>query len=82
LADPESQKTTITITKNEMKLTTSTHMGTVKDSLPFNHGDVTAEVNAAYLQRAIRHCDQMAILENCCLFQKTPNVLQIVSNMG
>lgn len=83
LSDPESQKTLLTVEKGKLQMLTETHMGTVKDVLVFKgHVDVTANVNASHLQRALGYCDQMFILDNCVVFEKLPNVFQIVSNMG
>lgn len=82
LADPESQRTEILVSKGKMTLFTSTHMGDVEDFIAFKgHPDVRANVNASHLQRAVKHCDQMAIHENCVVFEKAPNVLLLVSNM-
>lgn len=83
LADPESQKTSIAVEKRKMHLLTETHMGEVHDTLPCEgHPDVMANVNASHLQRALVYCDKMLILDNCVVFEKSPNVFQIVSNMG
>lgn len=83
LADPESQKTSVSIENGRMLLHTETHMGEIKDMLTFkNHPDVDANVNASYLQKAIQYCDQIAFHENCTVLEKTPDVLQLVSNMS
>lgn len=83
LADPETQKTRISVVKGKVKIHTETHMGEVKDELNFKgHPDVDADVNAAHLQNAIQYCDQIAFLENCTVLEKKPDVLHIVSNMG
>lgn len=83
LADPESQKTTITIAKGKLQMLTDTHMGEVKDDLIMKgHPDIQANVNASYLQRAIQYCDQIAFLDSCTLLEKSPDVLQIISNMA
>lgn len=83
LSDPESQKTVMTVSKGRLQILTETHMGEVKDDLPLKgHPDVKAHVNASHLQRAIQYCDQVAILEGCTVFEKTPDVFQLVSNMG
>ena len=82
LADPESQRTEVVLSKGKMTLFTSTHMGDVEDILPFKgHPDVRANVNASHLQRALEHCDQMAVHENCVVFEKAPNIMLLVSNM-
>ncbi len=84
LADPESQKTVITVSKNKMSLFTETHMGDVRDTVLglVGHPDVVAAVNASHLQRALRDCDQIAIHDNCVVLEKTPDVLMLVSNMS
>lgn len=83
LADPESQKTLVTVDKGKLHLYTETHMGEIRDVLPLKgHPDVDANINASHLQRAIQYCDQIAFLENCTLLEKTPDVLQVVSNMA
>lgn len=83
LSDPESQKTIATVEKGKLTLLTETHMGEIKDILILKgHQDVTAHINAAHLQRALQYCDQIAIHENCVVLEQTPDVLQLVSNMG
>jgi DNA polymerase III sliding clamp (beta) subunit (PCNA family) len=83
LADPESKMTSATVSKGRLKLTTETHMGEIKDDLAFKgHPDVEANVNASHLYRALQHCDKFAIHENCTVFEKGTEVLQLVSNMG
>ncbi len=84
LADPESQKTIITVAKNKLSLFTETHMGNVSDTVPFNvgHPEVVANVNASHLQRALQICDQIIIHDNCVVLEKTPDVLMLVSNMS
>lgn len=81
LADPESQKTKINIGKGGLKMSTETHMGEVKDTLPFKGRDVDLNINAAHVYRALEHGEQISFLENCTLLE-SPNVLQLVSNMG
>jgi DNA polymerase III sliding clamp (beta) subunit (PCNA family) len=82
LADPESQKTQIAVSKGKLRLLTETHMGQVKDEMPMKgHPDIEINVNAAHLQRALEHCEQIAFLENCTVLE-APDVLQVVSNMG
>lgn len=83
LADPESQKTRITISKGKMRLLTETQMGEVADELPFKgHPDIVANVNAAYIHKALQRCDQLAIHDNCTVLEKGDDVLLLVSNMG
>lgn len=83
LADPESQKTVITVAKGKVKMLTETHMGEIKDELTLKgHPDVDANVNASHLQRAIGYCDQIAFLDNCTVLEKAPDVLLLVSNMA
>jgi hypothetical protein len=82
LADAESKKTDVSIVKGKMHLLTSTHMGDVADTLLFkDHPDVNASISAAHLQQALDYCDQMAVLENCIVLEKAPDVLMLVSNL-
>lgn len=83
LADPESQKTVITVTKGKAHLLTETHMGEINDHLAFKgHPDAMANVNASHLQRAIASCDSIAFHDNCTVLEKAPDVFQLVSNMN
>lgn len=83
LADPESQKTRLTVAKGKIKLLTETQMGEVADELPFKgHPDIVANVNAAYIHKALQRCDQIAIHDNCTVLEKGDDVLLLVSNMG
>lgn len=82
LADPESQKTVLTVDNGKLEMLTNTHMGVVRDSLSIRgHEDVEAHVNAAFIQRAISTCDQMAIFGNCCVFKNGDQILQLIGNM-
>ena len=83
LADPESQKTKLTVTKGKLQLLTETHMGEIKDDLVLKgHPDVTANINASHVQHALEYCDHMAVLENCIVLEKDPDVFLLVSNMN
>lgn len=83
LADPESQKTVATVSKGKLQLLTVTHMGEIKDDLVLKgHLDVVANVNASHLHKAIQYCDQIAFFDNCTILEKTPDILQLVSNMN
>lgn len=83
LADPESQKTFLSIEKGKMNLHTETYMGEISDTLTFKeHPDVDANVNASHLQRAIQYCDQIAVHDNCVVLEKAPDVLLLMSNMN
>lgn len=83
LADPESQKTVITVTKGKLKIVTQTHMGEIKDELVLKgHPDGEGNVNAAHLLQAIQHCDQIAFHDNCTVLEKAPDVFMLVSNMS
>lgn len=83
LADAESTKTIITVSKGKALLNTETHMGSITDGLSYNSGtDVVAHVNASHVQRALRLADQIAILENCVVFENSEGVFQLVSNMS
>jgi DNA polymerase III sliding clamp (beta) subunit (PCNA family) len=83
LADAESQRTTIEISKGKMLLFTETNtMGEIKDELTFEgHPDVIAQVSASHLQQALVYCDQAAFHDNCVVFEKAPHIFQLVSNM-
>lgn len=83
LADPESQQTELTISKGKLNLLTRTHMGEVRDTLSFKgHPDITANVNAAYLHKALQRCDKIAVYDNCVVLEKDSDVLLVVSNLG
>lgn len=83
LADPESQKTKITVSKGKVRLLTETQMGEVSDEVPFKgHPDIVANVNAAYIHKALQRCDQIAFHDNCVVLEKGTDVLLLVSNMG
>jgi len=82
LADPESQKTIITIIKNKMTLLTETHMGEIKDDFKLEgHPDVVVNINASHLQNALGSCTGMAVLEKCIILE-APDVFKLVSNMS
>lgn len=82
-ADPESQKTEVEINKGKMRLLTKTHMGEVRDSLAIKgHPDIVANVNAAYIHKAVSRCDTIAFHDNCVVLEKGDDVLLLVSNMG
>jgi len=82
LADPESQKTIVTIAKNKMTLLTETHMGEIKDDFKLEgHPDVIANINASHLQNALGSCIEMAVLEKCIILE-APDVFKLVSNMS
>lgn len=83
LADPESAKTQITVAKGKLKMCTQTHMGEVRDEMAFKgHPDIVADVNSAYIHKALQRCDQLAIHDNCIVLEKGDDVLLLVSNMG
>jgi DNA polymerase III sliding clamp (beta) subunit (PCNA family) len=83
VADPESAKTVMEVEQG-LRLTTETQMGLIKDVLPYQKGQeqVTANVSAAMVQRAIGLCDEMAILERCTVYRKGDFLYMVVSNMG
>ena len=83
VADPESAKTVMEV-DNGLRLTTDAQMGLIKDVLPYPKGQeqVTANVSAAMVQRAIGLCDEMAILERCTVYRKGEELYMVVSNMG
>lgn len=81
MTETQSQKTTVTLEKNKMRLFTETHMGEISDTLLFaGNREAEVSVNASHLQRAIKHCDKVAFHENGTLFEKE-NVMIFVSNM-
>ncbi len=82
LADAESQKTSVTIAKGKLKMSTETHMGQVNDEMPFKgHPDVQASIHASYLAKSIQVCDQIAIHEGCTVMEKEgADVFQLISN--
>lgn len=83
LSDPESAKTHLSIEKGVMTLFTETHMGEIKDTIQCKGwADVTANVNASHLQRALAHCGKIIIRSNCVEFEGDDNVYMLVSNMG
>lgn len=82
LADPESQKTVVTIAKSKMTLLTETHMGEIKDDFKLEgHSDVEASINASHLQKALESCIGLAVLENCIILE-APDVFKLVSNVS
>lgn len=82
LADPESQKTTVTIVNNKMILLTQTHMGEIKDDFKLDgHPDGVVNINASHLQKALEGSQQIAFHEKCVVLS-APNVFKLVSNMS
>jgi hypothetical protein len=83
LADPESQKTSLSINKSRGELLTETHMGEIRDSVPLKgHDDVTCSINASHIQRCLSHCDTFAFTEQCTILEKGSDIFMLVSNMG
>lgn len=82
IADPESAKTVLTVEANRLKLLTQTNMGTVKDTLAFEHPEVEAAVSAELVQRCVSLSAEMAVLENCVIFKDGEKLLILTSNMG
>lgn len=82
VADPESKPTQLTVEGNKLHLVTDTHLGTVRDVLPFKHPDVVALVSAELMQRSIELTTEMSILENCCCFNNGLALFQLLSNYG
>lgn len=82
LSDVENNKTLVSVAKGKLILTTETHNGHIRDELPFKgHADVDASVHAAYLAKAIKFCDKMAIYEACTVMEKEgADVFQLISN--
>lgn len=82
LADPESQKTVLTVEGGKLSLLTETHMGEVYDSLALKgHPDVRANINASHIQAAIKACDRIVFNDRCAVLEKSTDVLMLVSNM-
>ncbi len=82
LADPESQKTVVTIVNSKMTLLTETHMGEIKDDFKLEgHSDVVANINASHLQNALKSCKQISFHEKCVILE-APDVFKLVSNMS
>lgn len=80
-ADPESAKTSISLSKGKLQLFTETPMGDVRDDLILKgHPDINASVNASHIQGAVNHCDKIAFLENCTVLKKNDDVFMLVSN--
>jgi DNA polymerase III sliding clamp (beta) subunit (PCNA family) len=83
IADPESAKTSLEVGEGKLYLYTETQMGLVKDVLPCpKHAEVTADVFAAMVQRAIGLCDEIAILDGCTVYRQGETLFMVVSNMG
>lgn len=82
IADPESAKTVLDIADGRLRLSTETQMGVVTDTLTCKHPNVTAEVSAAMVQRAIGLCNEIAILEGCTVYRDGATLFMVVSNMG
>lgn len=83
LADPETAKTVITVASDRLKLVTTTAMGVVRDSVVCpKHAEVEVNVSAAIMQAAIEHCDEMTLLENCCVFKKGDQLFVLTGNMS
>lgn len=83
LADPESQKTQLSVEGGKMSLLTETHMGEVHDALVMKgHPDVQANINASYIASAIKVCDRVSFNDRCAVLQKGNDVLMLVSNMN
>lgn len=83
LADPESQRTLLTVGKGKAELFTETPMGTVRDSVILRgHGDVECSINASHVQRSLDSCDVCAFTEQATLLNKGNEVFILISNMG
>lgn len=81
VADPESKPTQLTVEGGKLTLLTDTHLGVVRDVLPFKHPDVAALVSPELMQRSIKVCTEMSILENCCCF-RSDELFCLLSNYG
>ena len=71
------------VADGKLLLSTETHMGVVRDTLPCpKHPDLIARVSAAMVQRAIGLCDKIAILEGCTVYRQGTTLFMVVGNMG
>lgn len=83
LSDTETVPTLVSIKGPHAGLLTQNQMGRVEDEIEFgDHAEVTANVSAEMIQRCIGLCDEMAIMENCCVFRKGKKLFILTSNMG
>lgn len=82
VADPESKPTQLTVEGGKLRLLTDTHLGTVRDVLPFKHPDVQALVSAELLQRSISLCTEIAVMENCVCTRSGDELFVLLSNYG
>ena len=82
IADADSAKTVLTVAKGKLSLHTETHDGLIEDTIAWpDKSEVTADVTASHVQKAIGVCDTMAITDRCTAYKKD-NIFIIVSNMG
>jgi DNA polymerase III sliding clamp (beta) subunit (PCNA family) len=83
IADPESAKTVLDLNGGKLRLSTETQMGLVNDTVPFPADyDISIDVSAAMVQRAVGLCNEMAIMEGCTVYRDGATLFMIVSNMG
>lgn len=82
LADLETSKTSISVSKGKITLYTETQNGEVEDLLAFKgHADIEVNVSASHIQGALKHCDHVMFLEHCTMFEKEDTLL-LVSHMS
>jgi DNA polymerase III sliding clamp (beta) subunit (PCNA family) len=83
VADPESAKTVLTVQAGRLKILTETASGVVRDTLAYAEQDeVEASVSAELMQRCASLTDELAILNNCCVFRSGEELFILTSNMG
>lgn len=81
LADVENTPSAITVKDGKLKLHTETKIGEVTDTFAFpDCPELDIIVSAALIQRSLQICDRFAILENCIVFEKDGNLLQVIAN--
>lgn len=81
VADPEGKPTTLTMEGGTLKVDTETHLGNVSDKIKVKgHPDVTANIFARLVQRALNVCTEFSLHENCTLYRKGEDFLLVVAN--
>lgn len=83
IADKESTKTTVEISKGRVKMHTANHLGEVDDVLAIDkkHPNVATAVSAEVVQKALVKTGEIAIMQGCCAFKKGEGLLIITGNM-
>lgn len=82
LADFESAKTKVTVSKGKMQLVTDA-IGTVRDELLIkDQPDIAVAIHASLAQQSLTICNEICLQENCCAYRNGSKVLRVVSNQG